>query len=60
MSGGTIISDNNITENDVLRDNHPLIEPVPTIPEFPSWTPLLVLSVVVVAVTVVYKRKLRI
>jgi len=35
------------------------MEPI-EIPEFPSWTPLLVLSVAVVAVTVVYKRKLRI
>lgn len=47
-----IIGENN-------QDNYPLMEPI-EIPEFPSWTPLLVLSVAVVAVTVVYKRKLRI
>ncbi len=39
-------------------DNYPLIEPVPVIPEFPSWTPLLVSLVAVVTVAVVYRRKL--
>ena len=30
-----------------------------SIPEFPSWTPLLVMLVAVVAVTVLYRRRLR-
>lgn len=38
-------------------DEHPLIEPIPVIPEFPSWTILpLVLAFTLFSVTV--KRKL--
>ena len=33
--------------------------PVDFIPEFPSWTPLLILLVTVMAVAVVYKRKIQ-
>jgi parallel beta-helix repeat protein len=44
-----------IDENN--QDNYPLMEPT-IIPEFPSWTTLLVAVVAVVAVTVVYRRKL--
>jgi len=40
------------------RDNYPLMEPV-IIPEFPSWTPLLITLVAAVTVAVVYRRKLQ-
>jgi len=39
-------------------DEHPLMEPVPVIPEFPSWTPLLIALVAVVAVAVIYRQRL--
>jgi len=42
-----------------LIDYHPLMEPVPVIPEFPSWTPLLIMLVAVMIATVIYKRRLR-
>jgi len=38
-------------------DNYPLMEPV-IIPEFPSWTPMLIMLVTVMAVAVIYRRKL--
>jgi len=44
-----------INENNI--DRYPLMEPV-TIPEFPSWTHLLIMLVVVLAVAVIYRRKL--
>jgi parallel beta-helix repeat protein len=42
------------------QDNYPLMNPVDItiIPEFPSWTPLLIMLVVVVTVAVIYRRKL--
>jgi parallel beta-helix repeat protein len=40
-----------------IRDNYPLMEPV-IIPEFPTWTPLLIMLVAVVAVAVFYRRSL--
>jgi len=46
--------------DDYNQDNYPLMNPVDisVIPEFPTWTPLLlVLSIIAVAV-VIYKRKL--
>jgi len=47
-------------ENETLfTDNYPLMNPVPAIPEFPSWTPLLITLVAVVAAVVVYRRSLR-
>ena len=43
------------------QDNYPLMSPVDitTIPEFPSWTPLLIMLVAVMVVAVIYKRRLR-
>jgi nitrous oxidase accessory protein len=38
-------------------DNYPLMEPY-IIPEFPTWTPLLIMLIAVVAVIVIYRRKL--
>ena len=54
-----IIDDNN-------TDYYPLMEPLEfpepeipdTIPEFPSWTPLLIMLVAVMAVAVIYRRSL--
>ena len=43
----------------IYIDYHPLMEQVPIIPEFPSWTSLLIMVVALVTVTVVYRRKLR-
>jgi hypothetical protein len=40
-----------------IQDNYPLMEPA-IIPEFPSWTPLLIILVAVVAVAVVYRHRL--
>jgi parallel beta-helix repeat protein len=41
------------------QDNYPLMNPVDitTIPEFPSWTPLLVMLVAVMAVSVIYRSR---
>jgi parallel beta-helix repeat protein len=44
-----------INENN--QDNYPLME-LYIIPEFPSWTPLLIMLVAVVVVAVIYRRKL--
>ena len=45
-----------IDENN--QDNYPLMEPVPVIPEFPSWAPLLIMLVVVMVVAVIYRHNL--
>jgi len=39
------------------QDNYPLIEPY-IIPEFPSWTPLVIMLFAVTAVAVIYRRSL--
>jgi parallel beta-helix repeat protein len=39
------------------QDNYPLMEPT-IIPEFPSWTPLLIMVVALVVMTVIYRVKL--
>jgi parallel beta-helix repeat protein len=43
------------------QDNYPLIEPVDieVIPEFPSWIPLLIVLVGMVAIIFVYRNKLK-
>jgi hypothetical protein len=47
-----------VTDNDDLTDTTTkTLNDV--IPEFPSWTPLLILLVAVMAVSVIYKRKLQ-
>ena len=47
-------------ENETLFiDNYPLMKPVPAIPEFPSWTPLLIMLIAVMVIGVIYKRRLR-
>ncbi len=57
---GDGIGDTPYEINEVNRDNYPQIEPIDMlvlIPEFPSWTPLLIM-IAVVALTVIYRRKL--
>ena len=64
---GNGIGDTPYIINENNYDNHPLMESleIPVleiseiIPEFPSWAPLLIMLVVVTAVAVVYRRKLR-
>jgi len=53
------IPDQNGSIND--QDRYPLMIPVNVpipIPEFPSWTPLLIMLIGVLVVTVIYKQKL--
>jgi len=45
------------TGEDYDVDNYPLMEPV-IIPEFPSWTPVLIMLVALMAVVVIYRRNL--
>jgi parallel beta-helix repeat protein len=56
-SNGDGIGDTPYIIDENNRDNYPLMEPT-IIPEFPSWTPLLIALVAVVAVAVVYRHKL--
>ena len=60
---GDGIGDTPYVINDVNQDNYPLMNPVDMeefiIPEFPSWTPLLITLVAVVVVAVVYRHKLK-
>jgi hypothetical protein len=52
------VSQYKVDEEDVL-DNSPLITPLDIeIPEFPSWTPLLIALAAVVALAVVYRKRL--
>jgi nitrous oxidase accessory protein len=54
---GDGIGDNPYIINENNQDNYPLMEPF-VIPEFPSWTILLIMLVTVVAITVVYRISL--
>ena len=58
-SDGDGIGDTPYIIHENPQDNHPLMEPVPVIPEFPSWTPLLIMLLAVIAVAAIYKRKLQ-
>ena len=58
-SNGDGIGDTPYIINENNQDNYPLMEPVPVIPEFPSWIPLLFLLLVVIVVTFIYRRSLR-
>ena len=55
---GDGIGDTQYYYYDILQDNHPLIEPVSIIPEFPSWT-ILPLLFVACLVGVIFRNKLR-
>jgi parallel beta-helix repeat protein len=39
-------------------DYYPLVEPVPAIPEFPSWIPMPIMLIAVLAVAVIYRHGL--
>jgi len=39
-------------------DEHPLMEPVPVIPEFPSWTPLVIMLSVLAVMIVIFRRNI--
>jgi parallel beta-helix repeat protein len=54
---GTGIGNTQYYINPNNYDRYPLMEPT-AVPEFPSWTPLLIMLVVVLAVAVIYRRKL--
>ena len=56
---GDGIGDSPYVINENNQDNYPLMNPVDiaTIPEFPSWTPLLIMLVAVTVLAVIYKRK---
>jgi parallel beta-helix repeat protein len=53
---GDGIGDSAYFHHDILQDSHPLIEPVPSIPEFPSWAPMPIMLIVVLAVAAIYRR----
>jgi parallel beta-helix repeat protein len=59
---GDGIGDTPYIINDVNQDNYPLMNPIDMeefiIPEFPSWTPLLISLVAFLVVAVVYRQKL--
>jgi parallel beta-helix repeat protein len=59
-SNGDGIGDTPHVINENIQDNYPLVNPfdITDIPEFPSWTPLLIMVVAVVAVAVIYRRRL--
>jgi len=44
-----------------IQDNYPLIAPlnIEVIPEFPSWTPMLIMLLAVTVIAVSYKRKMQ-
>jgi nitrous oxidase accessory protein len=57
-TNGDGIGDTSYLINDENQDDYPLMDPIElsVIPEFPSWTPLLIMSVAVVAITVIYRK----
>jgi parallel beta-helix repeat protein len=54
---GTSVGDRPFYINENNIDHYPILKPF-IIPEFPSWTPLLITSVAVVTVAVIYRRRL--
>jgi hypothetical protein len=54
---GDGIGDTAYFYHDILQDNHPLTEPVPTIPEFPLWF-ILPLFLMIAFVAVIFKKRL--
>jgi parallel beta-helix repeat protein len=57
-NNGDGVGDTPYIINEDNQDNHPLMKKT-IIPEFPLWTPLLIMVVAVMMVAVVYRRKLR-
>jgi len=58
---GDGIGDTPYVINEENQDPYPLMEPIElsVIPELPSWAPLLITLVAVVAITIVYRHKLK-
>ena len=58
---GDGIGDTPYIINEDNQDNYPLMNPVDigVIPEFPSWTVLLVLLTLLAVAVAIYKRRLR-
>jgi len=54
---GDGIGDTPYIINEKNQDNYPLTEPT-IIPEFPSWTPTLLVLIVLAVAVAIYKRKL--
>ena len=54
-SNGNGIGDTPYIINEDNQDNYPLMDPI-IIPEFPSWTPLLIMLVLVMVVALIYRR----
>ena len=57
-NNGDGIGDTPYVFDDTNQDNYPLTKPN-AIPEFPSWTPILITLVSIIAGAVVYRRKLQ-
>lgn len=58
-SDGDGIGDSPYFYHDILQDNHPLMEPVPVIPEFTSWVimPLFMIATILLTFISFKKRK---
>ena len=56
-SDGDGIGDTPYIINENNQDNYPLMEPT-VIPEFPAWTPILVVLILLAVAVVIYKRRL--
>jgi len=56
-SDGDGIGDTAYYYHEILRDSHPLVDPVPVIPEFPAWI-LLPLFIAVTLCGIMIKKKL--
>jgi len=56
-----VINSHFTVDNIINHDNFPLMKPVDieVIPEFPSWTPLLIMLLAVTVIAVSYKRKMQ-
>ena len=54
---GDGIGDTPYLYHEILQDSHPLIEPVPVIPEFPSWVILPLFMIATMLLMLVYFRK---
>jgi parallel beta-helix repeat protein len=58
-SDGDGIGDSPYFYHDILQDNHPLMEPVSAIPEFPSWVilPFFIITTILLMLVYINKRK---
>ena len=54
---GDGIGDSAYYYHDILQDNHPLIDPVPIIPEFPSWIILPIFLMLAIVFLIIRKRQ---